>query len=87
MKSIDLPTTNRYLNALNTLTHSQHFGVFARSTQRELTDTGVRIAEYIAPIATLPINQLTTEERQWRYVAENLSPCFTASMHSPLRSS
>lgn len=73
MKSIDLPTTNRYLNALSLLTTSQTFGAFARCTQRELTDTGVRIAEYIAPIATLPPEQLTTEERQWRYVAEHVS--------------
>lgn len=72
MKSIDLPTTNRYLNALSLLTTSQTFGAFARCTQRELTDTGVRIAEYIAPIATLPPEQLTTEERQWRYVAERV---------------
>lgn len=73
MKSIDLPTTNRYLNALSLLTASQTFGEFARCAQRELTDTNVRIAEYIAPIATLPPEQLTTEERQWRYVAEHMS--------------
>lgn len=87
MKAIDLPTTNRYLNALNVLTHSQAFGAFARSTQRELIDTSVRIAEYIAPIATLPVNQLTTEERQWRYIAENISPCSIAATHSTQQSS
>lgn len=68
---IDLPTTRRYLNALNVLSTDPTHGAFARRTQRELVD--IPVIEFIEPVATLPDNFLTHEERAWRKAAERIS--------------
>lgn len=68
---LDLPTTLRYLNALQRLTKCPAMGEFARRTQRDLVDVPVHV--YLEHVITLPRNLLTPEERRWRYVAEHLT--------------
>jgi hypothetical protein len=70
---LDLPTQQRYLNALQQLTKHPLLGAYARSVQRDLATPGVAIEGYITPIATLPTSYLTYTETMWRLTADTIS--------------
>lgn len=73
---IDLPTAHRFLNALTVLETSPRFpryAAFARQCQRDMASPGVSVLDYIEPIASRPVEQLSAEEQLWRAVAQDIS--------------
>lgn len=73
---IDLPTAQRFLNALVVLETSPQFiryQRYARRCQRDMASPGVSVLEYIEPVATLPIEKLCAQEQLWRAVAQDIS--------------
>lgn len=66
-KHIDLPTARRYLAALTVLAGSSGpASASAREALRDMAMPGVSVTEYLAPMATLPVHQLTVNEQAVR---------------------
>lgn len=70
---IEIPVIRRYLAALTFLAGSNSSAAMAaREALRDMSQPGVSVHEYIAPLATLPADQLTPCEQVIRLHAKGL---------------